>query len=119
MAVTKFKGPVNSVNGFQLNGTAVTAVGTRYVLAEGVASVVFLASDVGLSSVNYGFVKHNSVIHGATYIYGQIETSKNGVVGSAASFQLTALVSGGATLTTVGGNYLPASTVDILLLGAV
>jgi len=118
MATTNFKGPINSVEGFMFNGVNVTPVATRLVLAEGEGSVVKLASDVSLSSVLFGFAADNRVTHGATYIYAQIETSKNGVVGSSASWQLTVFTSGDATSSAPGGNYLPAATIDCLLVGA-
>lgn len=119
MAVTKFKGPINSIDGFQLDGTAVTMVATQIVTPQTVTgSSIELASDAGLSTVLWGIAKHNSVVHGATYLYARVETSKNGVVGSSASYQLTYFQSTQATFSVPAGKYAKAASIDVLLIGA-
>lgn len=118
MAVTKFAGPINSVEGFQFNGTASTWVATMLTLSTGEGSIVSTAAAYGLSTVLWGIAKHQ-VVHGGTYLYPVVETSKNGVVGSSASFQVTCRKSTDATMSLIGPTVMGAdATITVVLMGA-
>jgi len=117
MATTKFKGPINSIDGFQFNGLARTLANTRVVTTEGKGSKVMLASVAGLSTVEYGWAQQANHVAGGTKLICCIETSKNGVVGSSASFQLDYKNSTDSTMSSAAA-IMGAATIDCFLLGA-
>ena len=120
MAQTNFNGPINSVEGFQTNGNGLTWACTRITTSQIVeASIIKLASVAGLSTVEWGIAKHNSLVHGATILYAPVHTSKSEACGSG-SFQLTLLTSGDATVSAIAGSakFTKAATIDVLLFGA-
>lgn len=117
MGVTKFKGPVNSIDGFQFNGIACTPAGTRIVTTAGKGSKIMLASYVGLSAVYWGWADRTNIATAGTKLICSVETSKNGVVSSAASFQVTYRMSTDSTLSNPSA-LMGACTIDCILGGA-
>jgi len=118
MATTNFNGPVNSVEGFQVNGLARSWAGTRVIYSAGDGSVVMLASYAGLSTVEWGIaLPVDQSTGGASKVIACIETSKNGVVGSSASFQVSAKNSSDSTMTAMT-DVMGSCTIDCILIGA-
>jgi len=110
MATTKFKGPINSVDGFQFNGKAVTFGATRIITTGGQASEILIASVAGLSTVSMGWGQE--VTQSASKTLVAISP-----YASAASFQYRLYFSSDATVRGVDGDNA-AATIDILLMGS-
>lgn len=109
MAVTKFKGPVNSVDGFQFNGRACSIGATRIITTAGSASEALDCGVAGLTTMIYGFGEEVTQAASKTLVAVQ-------PYASAASFQYRLYFSSDATVRNVDGDN-QAATVDIILIG--
>lgn len=109
MATTTFKGPINSVGGYQFNGLAQTPGATRIIMTAGKGSLMFDAGVAGLTTVKYGIAQHVTLSASKTFIVVR-------PYASAASFQVVQFFSSSATVRNTDGDSA-AGTVDVLLIG--
>ena len=119
MGVTKFKGPINSIDGFLFNGRENTLAATRVITTVGGGTSVLNASVAGLSTVEFGFAQAVGRNAGASKIICSIRTFDDGgglnSVTTAASFMVTYYMS---TDSTMSYGIHGAATVDCILIGA-
>ena len=120
MATTKFKGPVNSLKGFQFNGVADTIAGT-FITLPIAGSKTYDAGIAGLTTVRMGWgqeVSQTSLPSG-----GQAGGSKCIIAvqpyASSASFVVRGYFSGTASGRSMSGLCDGTSTVHVILIGSV